>query len=153
MKLHLEGSEELNLKREDVFRLLTDPNFIANALPDAQDVKVIDDASIEAKVKIGISFVTIKMQISLKIDDKVPSKHARLLVDGSGSGSAMKIISNFDLEGEKYTTMKWVADAEMTGLMAGIGSTILKGFAEKKVSEIFQGIKRAMEEILGSRNS
>ena len=35
--------------------------------------------------------------------------------------------------------MKWVADAEMTGVMAGIGSSILKGFAEKKVREIFDG--------------
>jgi hypothetical protein len=29
--------------------------------------------------------------------------------------------------------------------MAGIGSSILKGFAEKKVKEIFEGIKQAME--------
>jgi carbon monoxide dehydrogenase subunit G len=42
--------------------------------------------------------------------------------------------------------MKWVADAEITGVMAGIGSSILKGFAEKKVKEIFEGIKKAMEQ-------
>ncbi|MGA2200058.1 MAG: hypothetical protein ABSG45_08990 [Nitrososphaerales archaeon] len=35
-------------------------------------------------------------------------------------------------------------DAEITGVMAGIGSSILKAFAGKKVKETFDGIKDAM---------
>ncbi len=145
MQLHLEGSEELKVRRERVYQLLTDPNFIANSIPDSQDVKVTSEDSVEAKMKIGISFVTMMMQVKMKIADKRPSTHARLLAEGSGSGSSMKITSDFDLEGENATRMRWVADAEITGVMAGIGSTILKGFSEKKVAEIFQGIKNAME--------
>jgi carbon monoxide dehydrogenase subunit G len=145
VQLHLEGSEELKVRRERVYQLLTDPNFIANSIPDSQDVKVTSEDSVEAKMKIGISFVTMMMQVKMKIADKRPSTHARLLAEGSGSGSSMKITSDFDLEGENATRMRWVADAEITGVMAGIGSTILKGFSEKKVAEIFQGIKNAME--------
>ena len=145
MQLHLEGSEELKLQRERVYQLLTDPNFIANSIPDSQEVRVTGEDTVEAKMKIGISFVTMTMQVKMKIADKRPSTHARLLADGTGSGSNMKITSDFDLDGENPTTMKWAADAEITGVMAGIGSTILKGFSEKKVAEIFQGIKKAME--------
>jgi carbon monoxide dehydrogenase subunit G len=102
-------------------------------------------------MKIGLSFLTTKMAVKMKIADKVPPQHARLLVEGSGSGSNMKITSDFDLEGGEGATatttkMKWSADAEITGVMAGIGSGILKGFAEKKVREIFDGIKKAMIE-------
>jgi len=39
----------------------------------------------------------------------------------------------FDLSGDSPVTMKWSADAEITGVMAGLGSTLLKGFATKKV--------------------
>ncbi len=145
MQIHLAGSEELRLKRERVFQLLTDPNFIAKSIPDSQDVKVTGDDTVDAKMKVGISFVTMRMQVKMKIVDKVAPSHARLLVEGSGSGSSMKITSDFDLEGENPATMKWAADADISGVMAGIGSTILKGFAEKKVAEIFQGIKNAME--------
>ncbi len=145
VQLHLAGSEELRLPRERVYQLLTDPNFIARSMPDSQDVKVTGEDAVEAKMKVGISFVTITMQVKMKIADKVTPSHARLLVEGSGSGSNMKIISDFDLEGENPATMKWAADADITGVMAGIGSTILKGFAEKKVAEIFKGIKDAME--------
>ena len=144
MQLHLEGAEDLALPRERVFQLLTDSSFIAKSLPDAQETKVIDDSSIEAKMKIGISFLTTKMDMKMKIVDKIPPQHARLLAEGAGSGSNMKITSDFDLEGDASTKMKWVAEAEITGVMAGIGSSILKGFAEKKVKEIFEGIKNAM---------
>jgi uncharacterized protein len=145
VQLHLEGAEDLALAKERVFQLLTDSKFIAQSLPDAEETKVIDDSNLEAKMKIGISFLTTKMNVKMKITDKVPYDHARLLVDGSGSGSNMKITSDFNLEGDTATKMKWVADAEITGVMAGIGSSILKGFAEKKVKEIFEGIKKAME--------
>ena len=144
MQLHLEGSEDLNLPRERVFQLLTDSSFIATSLPDAQDTKVIDESNLEARMKIGMSFLTTHMAVKMKIADKVPPQHARLYVEGAGSGSNMKITSDFDLEGETTTKMKWVADAEITGVMAGIGSSILKGFAEKKVKEIFEGINKAM---------
>src|SRR5271155_3602203 len=142
MQLHLEGAETLNLQKERVFQLLTDSSFLAKSLPDAQETKVIDENTVDAKMKIGISFLTTTMATKMRIADKVPPSHARLLVDGTGSGSSMKITSDFDLEGDKPTTMKWVADAEITGVMAGIGSSIIKGFAEKKVKEIFQDIKK-----------
>ena len=131
MQLHLEGAEDLGLSKQRVFDLLTDPNFIAKSLPDSEETKVLEDGSIEAKMKIGISFLTTKMNVKMRITDKVPPGHARMLVDGTGSGSNMKITSDFDLEGDASTKMKWAADAEITGVMAGIGSSILKGFSEK----------------------
>jgi uncharacterized protein len=147
MQLHLEGTEILNLPREKVFQLLTDTSFLAKSLPDARDTKVLEDKSVEAKMKIGISFLTTTMATKMRIADVTPTHHARLLVEGSGSGSSMKITSDFNLEGETPTRMKWVADAEISGVMAGIGSSIIKGFAEKKVKEIFQDIKKAMEQM------
>jgi carbon monoxide dehydrogenase subunit G len=144
MQLHLEGSEDLGLPRERVFQLLTDTAFLAKSLPDAQETRVIDESNLEAKMKIGVSFLTANMAVKMSLGDKVPPQHARLSVEGSGSGSTMKITSNFDLEGDAVTKMKWAADAEITGVMAGMGSGIIKGFAEKKVKEIFSGIKDAM---------
>lgn len=146
VQLHLEGAEDLNLSKERAFQLLTDSTFLAKSMPDAQETKVIDDSHLEAKMKIGISFLTTHMAIKMGIADKVPPNHARLIVDGSGSGSSMKITSDFNLEGDGQTKMRWAADAEITGVMAGIGSSILKGFAEKKVKEIFEQIKKAMEQ-------
>ena len=145
MQLHLEGSNTIVAPPQKVFSLLTDPKFIAKTLPDAEDVRVLDENSLEAKMKVRVALVSSTQAVKLTIADREPPNKARLLVDGSGSGSSMKVTSSFTLSGESTTTMSWAAEAEITGVMAGLGSTILKGFATKKVAEIFEGITKAIE--------
>jgi uncharacterized protein len=147
MQLHLNGSSVINARRERVYQLLTDPKFIATTLPDAVEVAVLDTESLEAKMKVKIALISSNIKIRLRVTERVPPSRARLLAEGSGSGSSLKINSTFILEGDGTTTtrLSWVADAEITGLMAGLGSIVLRGFAEKKVGEIFAGITKGIE--------
>jgi carbon monoxide dehydrogenase subunit G len=146
MQLHLTGSTVINAKRERVYQLLTDPKFIATTLPDAAEVAVLDSESLEAKIKVRVALISSSIKIRLRVTEKVPPSSARLLAEGSGSGSILKISSTFSLGGDgRATRLSWVADAEITGLMAGLGSIVLRGFAEKKVGEIFAGITKGIE--------
>ena len=145
MQLHLDGSNEIKAHREKVFGLLTDSRFLASTIPDAEDVRVIDDDSLEAKVKLRVAIVSSTMRMKMSITGREPPSRASLIAEGTGSGSNLKVSSVFTLEGDMPTTMSWSADAEITGVMAGIGSTLLKGFATKKVAEIFDGITKAVE--------
>ncbi|MDG6920233.1 MAG: hypothetical protein JRN44_00550 [Nitrososphaerota archaeon] len=145
MQLHLDGSNVIRAHRDKVYSLLTDPSFIANTLPDAEDVHVIDAQSLEAKVKLRVAVVSSSMKMKLSIAKTSPPSKATLSAEGTGSGSSMKITSVFALTGEEPTTMGWSAEAEITGVMAGLGSGLLKGFAAKKVAEIFEGITKAVE--------
>lgn len=145
MQIHLEGSNAMNSSRETVFTLLTDPNFLAKTLPDAEDVHVIDGSTLEAKLKLRVAVVSSKLKVRMVLTQKEPPSKATLVAEGSGSGSNLKITSVFTLEGDRPTTMNWSADAEIGGVMAGLGSTVLRGFATKKVAEIFAGITRAVE--------
>ncbi len=145
MQIHLEGSNPMKARRETVFNFLTDPNFLAKTLPNAEDVRVLDGSSLEAKLKLRVAVVSSKLQVKMTVTEKDPPSRAILLVEGSGSGSSMKITSVFTLEGDNPTTMKWSADADIGGVMAGLGSTVIRGFASKKVAEIFEGITRAVE--------
>jgi len=135
----------MNAPRERVFALLTDPHFLAKTLPDADDVRVSDASSLEAKLKLRIAVVSSTMKMKMTFANLEPPTKATLLAEGTGSGSEIKITSVFILEGNLPTSMKWSADAEITGVMAGLGSSLIKGFATKKVAEIFTGITRAVE--------
>ena len=145
MQLHLEGSNSMNSPREKVYSLLTDPAFISKALPDSEDVRVLDGKSLEAKMKLRIAVVTATLRTRITVERTEPPNKAALLAEGTGSGSSMKIRSTFYLSGESTTNMAWSADAEVGGVMAGIGSALLKGFETKKVAEIFSGITKAVE--------
>ncbi len=145
MNIHLDGSNAIHSPREKVYSLLTDPNFISKSLPDSEDVRVIDGSSLEARMKLRIAVVSTTMRMKLRVERTAPPSKATLVAEGAGSGSTLKITSVFDLSGDSQTTMAWSADAEVGGVMAGIGSSLLKGFAAKKVAEIFSGITKAVE--------
>ncbi len=147
MRLHLEGSSEFGLDPETAYKRLTDLDIMTRALPDVEDVRILDSETAEATMKLRIALVSTKLRMRIKISGKRPPSHAELTAEGSGSGSHVKIESIFDLEreGERKTKMSWSANAEITGIMAGIGSLMLKGFAEKRVAEMFEGIRGAIE--------
>jgi len=145
MQLHLEGSNSIDAQRDRVYSLLTDANFVAKTLPDAEDVRVLDASNLEAKIKLRIAVVSAKIAMKMTISKTEPPSAATLVAEGSGSGSTMKITSVFSLSGDTPTTMAWNADAEIGGVMAGIGSALLKGFATRKVAEIFEGITKAID--------
>jgi uncharacterized protein len=148
MHLHLEGSNELKAEPETAYQRLTNLSVMANAIPDSEDVRIIDGDTAETTVKLRIALVSTKLKMKVKISEKRPPSHAELSAEGSGSGSHVKIHSTFDLEkmpGGSGTKMTWAADSEITGIMAGIGSVMLKGFAEKRVAEIFEAIGLAVE--------
>ncbi len=145
MQLHLDGSNVIKADRQTVFGRLTSPEFLAKSLPDAEDVKVVGTDQVEAKMKVRIAVVTSTLAVKMTIAEKTPPSKAKLIAVASGSGSAMTINSVFELSDGTPTTMSWSADAEITGVMAGLGSTLLRGFATKKVGEIFAGITKAIE--------
>jgi len=145
MQLQLDGKTTIHANRAMVFKMLTDPAFLAKTIPDSEDVHVLDNSTLEAKVKVRVAVVSSTLKLKISISDKEPPAKAKLIVDGSGSGSTMKIQSTFDLSGDSPTTMNWSADAEIGGIMAGLGSALLRGFGAKKIEEIFSGITREIE--------
>ncbi len=146
MDIHLSGSNTIKATRRSVFANLTNPDFLAKSIPDSEDVRVLDATTIEGRVKVRLAVVSANMKVRMRVSDKTPTERATLEVEGSGSGSNLKIKSDFSLTGDSPTRMDWTADAEITGVMAGLGSTLLKGFATKKVDEIFSGITKAIED-------
>jgi carbon monoxide dehydrogenase subunit G len=145
VQLHLDGSTSIDAEKETVFNKLTDVKFIAATLPDAEEVNIVDATTLEAKLKVRVAVVTSTLKLRMSIAGTEPTSRAKLVAEASGSGSHLTINSTFDLAGSRPTTLSWSADAEITGVMAGLGSSILKGFASKKVGEIFAGITKALE--------
>src|SRR6202042_2831699 len=114
-----------------------------------QSHKIIDQERFEAKIGVGFSLVKGTIEMKFELKDKTGGNHARLIGDGSGAGSKMHIESVLDLSTENYgTKMAWSADADISGIIAGMGSQILKGQSEKQVSQIFSNIKSKLESSL-----
>ena len=151
MKFHLDGTVSIRATPEKTFTSLSDPGFMVSTIPDLQSYKILDPEHFEAKIKVGISVVRGTVDMKFELKDKMGGNHARLIGDGSGAGSRMHIESTLDLVPENGgTKMTWSADADLGGLIAGIGSQIVKGQSEKQVAQIFSNIKAKLEEPPGN---
>jgi carbon monoxide dehydrogenase subunit G len=146
MKFHMDGKESIIAQPEKVYESLCNPEFMASCIPDVQSFSIIDGDHFTAKFRVGIGIVRGTVEMRFSIEDKSPKHHAKLVGDGSGAGSKMHIESVFDLStGTNNTEMSWAADADLSGLIAGIGGPVLKGQSEKQVTQIFQNVKSKLE--------
>ena len=147
MKFHLDGSLEIKASPEKTYSSLCTPEFMVTTIPDLQSHKIIDENTFEAKAKVGFSIVRGTVDLKFFLSDKTPNAHAKLVGDGSGVGSKIHIDSVFDLSpSPNGTVMKWFAEADLSGVASGIGGNMLKSQSEKMVSQIFENIKKKLEE-------
>jgi carbon monoxide dehydrogenase subunit G len=146
MKFHLDGKYTINSSVEKTFESLTNPSFMVSCIPDLQSSNIQDSDHFEAKIRVGISIVRGTVDMKFQLQDKRAPSHAKLVGEGSGAGSKMRIESVFDLSRVGNSTeMTWAADADLSGLIAGIGGSVLKGQSEKQVNQIFYNIKSKLE--------
>lgn len=147
MKFNLGGSVEINAPVEKTYGSLCSPEFMVTTIPDVISHRVVDENTFEAKAKVGFSLVRGAVDMKFFLADKKENSYAKLVGDGSGVGSKIHIESAFDLQPhEKGTLMVWSAEVDLGGVVSGIGGSMLKSQSEKMVTQIFQNIKKKLEQ-------
>ncbi|MBI2184633.1 MAG: carbon monoxide dehydrogenase subunit G [Thaumarchaeota archaeon] len=142
-----EGTFNVKASPDTVFNFLMDPNALAKCLPDVQSMEVQGSDKFRAKVKAGVSFIRGTFDFQFTVAEKTPPTHAKLVAHGTGTGSAVDLETIFDLKpsSDGGTEMKWVAEAKVSGLIAGVGSRLMDSAAGKIIAELFASIKKELE--------
>ncbi|MBI4258725.1 MAG: carbon monoxide dehydrogenase subunit G [Thaumarchaeota archaeon] len=142
-----EGTFTVKVPPERVFNFLLDANAIGKCLPDVQSIEVQGPDKFRAKVKTGISFIRGIFDFQFTVAEKTPHTYAKLVAHGTGTGSAIDLDTRFDLKptSDGGTEMKWMADAKVSGLIAGVGSRLMDSAAGKIISQLFDSIKKELE--------
>jgi carbon monoxide dehydrogenase subunit G len=105
-------------------------------------LEVQSPQNFNAKVKVGISVVKGTMDFDFQIVDTVPPSSAKLIGNGKGVGSTIKIQTAFTLqESGAGTKIGWVADVDISGIMAGLGTKILDSTSRKMVEQVLGNLQ------------
>jgi carbon monoxide dehydrogenase subunit G len=146
MPLHYEGSFEVPASKEKVFEFLSDPKKVGTIIPDLESIEVIDENNFNVKAKVGISFIKGSMSLKFSVVEKRPPTYAKLKGKGTGLGSSVDLETSFTLEDRQGggTLVRWAADANIGGLIAGIGSRLLDSAAEKYIGQVIAGLQEKL---------
>lgn len=149
--MHLEGAFETPAPRKMVWDFLLNPQEIAPCFPDLQSMEVTSPDSFKAKVKVGLSVVKGTMDFEFRTTDKVPPGSAKLVGTGRGVGSSIDIQTGFTLmEAGTGTRVGWVADVNVSGIMAGLGTKLLDSTSSKMVEQVIQNLNDKLKQKAGT---
>jgi uncharacterized protein len=145
--LHFEGVFDVGATRAKVFELVTDPKQVAGCMPDLQKVDVRSPDEFDAVVKVGVSFIRGDFIMRFRTTEKDAPSSAKMMAHGSGLGSAvdMEIVVTLTEGKAGGTSMRWGADATVSGKIASLGQRLMESQAEKIIKNFFACFREKLE--------
>lgn len=141
--MRFSGTERIPASRERVWQFLTNPDAVAQCVPDVDGLEVVDPSRFKATVKAGIGPVRGKFGFDVTWKELTEPSRARMAAQGKSGGNAVTIDSTMDLSeaGDDETDLAWSADVVVHGMIASVGARLLDGFAKKQTEQFFRCIR------------
>jgi carbon monoxide dehydrogenase subunit G len=147
MKLQFSGSPEIAAPREEVWRRLNDPEFVAASAPGVQSVEVTDPDHFKVVAAFGVAAIKLKFALDVERFDVVDGQSAKMRARGKAPGSAVEMLAAANLAdaGPGRTRLDWTADSDVSGTVASVGARLLEGTARKLTEQFWKDFARRVE--------
>jgi carbon monoxide dehydrogenase subunit G len=141
----MNGTYTLQAPIDKVWAFLMNPDDIAKVLPGCETLEETGPDTYRATLKLGIAAVKGTYTGSVKLSDKTPPTHYRMLIDGNGTPGFVKGEAVVDLQAQDHeTVLTYDADTQVGGLIANVGQRMISGVAKLVIN---QALKKLQEEL------
>jgi carbon monoxide dehydrogenase subunit G len=137
--MELTGEYSLPAGREAVWRALNDRELLRRCIPGCEELEQISATEFAAKVKSKIGPVSARFSGRVHLEDLSPPESYTIRGEGEGGVAGFaKGSARVSLEARaEATVLRYVADAQVGGKLAQLGSRVLKGTAQKLADQFF----------------
>ena len=145
--MKLDGEYLFNGPREQVWKLVRDPDVLATALPGTQSLNRISDTEFEGVMHLKIGPMAGDFTGKLLVSDEVPPESCTLTVDGKGAAGFAKGTGHVQLadQGDGKTLMKYTGDFQVGGKLAGTGQRMIDTVSKSMVRQGLEALNKALE--------
>ncbi len=153
MEMKFDGEFRIELPREKVFELLSDPEKFAPLLPTYHSLEMLDEKTANLRVKVGIGKIRALASTRLILDEALPPESIRYIGKGKVMQGAYQMVSAFRLEplGDA-TRIKWSAETVLAGKILSLAGGGLRGYAEKEINVLINSLQQSLTpEAMASR--
>jgi carbon monoxide dehydrogenase subunit G len=147
MALQLKGEHKVALGREQVWCLLNDPAVLQVVIPGCEKLTRVAEDKYELGLDLLVGSVSGSYKGSVELSDKKPMDYYDLTLVGEGSIGFVKGRAHFVLtpKGDD-TVITYDGEAEVGGLVAGVGNRVLGGVAKFMVGRFFKAFDKYIKE-------
>jgi carbon monoxide dehydrogenase subunit G len=151
--MKLEGEYTFNGPREEVWKLVRDPNVLATALPGTQSLNKISDQEYEGVMNIHVGPMTGAFSGKLLVSDEVPPAGCTLTVEGKGAAGFGKGTGHVQLieQPDGKTLMKYTGDLQIGGKLASTGQRMIETVSKSMVRQGLDALDKALQARVAAR--
>ncbi|MBI3013938.1 MAG: SRPBCC family protein [Candidatus Tectomicrobia bacterium] len=147
--MELEGEFLVPLSRQVVYNFFMDPHKFGKAIPDVEELNVLDNDSFMARVRVGISYIKGSLGMQFERVAAEDGQAATYRGKGLGMGSFAEVEASFRLEDlqDGGTRVKWRGEAKIGGRLAGMGGGLLEPVARKNTTRFITAIEAGLRDM------
>ena len=144
--MRIEGARAFAAPREEVYAALTDPAVMASAMPGVREWDASDRDRWTILIRLPLP-LSPTLRIAVEVDERAPPGHARLRAAGASRGGGARMDTTFDLDEEapRRTSMRWVADVELSGPLGALAAGIVEPVARRQAERTLDAIAKRVE--------
>lgn len=145
MRITEQGQFNVNGTLDRLMPLITDPEFMAKALPDVKEYQVDGPDRASLKMAVGVSHIRGVLPARFRLDRSGGPGRLAVVADASGMGSRVDLTLDFTLN-EKDGTVQvdWSSTADVNGLLASVGAGLLRPLTRTKFDAVVSSVQAAL---------
>ncbi|MFC5587788.1 carbon monoxide dehydrogenase subunit G [Sporosarcina soli] len=145
--MQIAGEAKFDLSKQELWEILHDPEILKNVIPGCEELNLLGADEYEVVMNLGVAAVKGKYTGHIVINNVQEPVHYTLEAEGSGGPGHVKAKMDCKIEDSSSggVVLKWQCDAEVGGLIAGVGSRVLSGIAKYMAGKFFSDIKKQIK--------
>jgi carbon monoxide dehydrogenase subunit G len=141
--MQITGSYTFDAPATKVWDTLMDTAAVCSCLPGCRELRPLGDNKYEAELSVAVSAITGTFKGTIALEDMVPPRSYKMVVEGSGGAGFVRGQSTLTLTENGSTTVLDVAgDVQVGGAVARVGQRLLAGISKMMMDRFFECLRQ-----------
>lgn len=145
--MHFEGEQTIHASIASVWAFFMDPNKVAECAPGLKSMEILGPDHFKPTVSVGVGPVKATFTLDVMMTNKQEPTHSEGTARGNAAGTAVEMQGSMDLAevSPSETTMRWVANVNVSGKIASLGARLMESTANKLTARFFECTREKLE--------
>ncbi|WP_428908000.1 SRPBCC family protein [Niallia sp. Krafla_26] len=144
--MNLSGTAKFKESYDVIWEALHSEEILKNAIPGCQSLTLNEDGEYDVYLKLGVAAVKGEYTGKAKFEDVEKPTHYRLHASGSGKPGFVDLQMDCKIEPiEEGCQVIWECEAEIGGMIAGVGSRVIGGVAKFLAGNFFKDVQKQLK--------
>jgi carbon monoxide dehydrogenase subunit G len=150
--MEIKGERIIPAQRPVVWAALNDPGVLQRSIPGCETIEKVSDTELNATLTLKVGPVKAKFKGNVKLIDLMPPEQYTIVGEGQGGvagfGKMKATVTLTEVDGG--TRLNYLADAQVGGKLAQVGSRLIEGTATKLAQEFFDAFEKNVAPTAGA---